>query len=805
MTANATLGAAMAPLPPARRACTIVARNYLAQAQVLARSFRAHNPDVHFYTLVIDADGSEHLDIDVGTIVTPYDLGLDADVLHPMLAKYDVIELATALKPAMLMWLVRLGSESVAYFDPDIRVFAPLDDVFADAAQHGILLTPHTIEPIPRDGRQLNERVIMQAGIYNLGFIAVGAQRYRFLAWWHERLRTDAIVHVAEGLFTDQRWIDWVPSLFGAKISRDRGLNAAYWNLHERAVSRRDGRWYVGDDVLRFFHFSGYDPELPWLLSKHMGQHPRILLSERPDLQSLCDSYGAELIEVGHPQLRKNRYRLERLPNGSLLHEHFRRTYRDVLIGELEVASDPPDPIADCDAFVAWMLGPMFEGALASLSVAEYGWWRARSDVRAMFPDVLGVHGRLFKSWLSADDDARSAFRDLAGRPFMPEVGHRPRRPDVSSSPLGWSVVAYARSELGVGEAGRRMASAVALSGLPYELVGVPLGNLSRQRHDTVKRISDQITFDNAIVCVNADQVPRIDTVLGLGGFDGVRAGLWFWELSEFPDQYAAAFDRFHEVWVASEFNRAAIQAATDKTVRLVRLPMHFPAGQTRHTRRSVGLPENAFVFLSNFDYLSVHRRKNPIGAIEAYLRAFGPDDGAVLVVKSINGQFTPLHVEEVRHASHGRSDVVFIDSYASSSMMQAMIELADVYVSLHRSEGYGLNMADAMARRTPVVATAYSGNLDFMDAETAALVGFDLVEVGKGSGPYDPGSVWADPDLDAAAAAMRRLFDDRAYGSALADRADRHVRRHFAPERIGELSRELLLTAAACRQEVTL
>ena len=780
-----------------------MARNYLAQAQVLARAFREHHPNVPFYTLVIDADGSADDAMDVGTVVTPHELGLDAEVLHPMLAVYDVMELATALKPAMLMWLVRQGSQAVAYFDPDIRVFAPLDDVFADAAEHGVLLTPHTIDPIPRDHRQLNEQVIMQAGIYNLGFIAVGASGYKFLAWWHERLRTDAIVKVEEGLFTDQRWIDWVPALFGAKISRDRGLNAAYWNLHERDISRRHGRWYAGDDLLRFFHFSGYDPDLPWLLSKHMGDRPRILLSERPELAELCDLYGAELIEVGHPELRKNPYGLERLPNGSRLHVLFRRTYRDVLVGHLEVAVDPPDPIAEPDAFVDWMTQPMFDGPLASFSVAEYGWWRCRPDVAAQFPDVLGVHGRLYRSWLNADEDARTALWELVGHPFPPLTSHRPRRSNRASSSLGWSVVAYARSEHGVGEAGRRMASAVALSGLPYEMVGVSVGNLSRQRHALVKAVSEEINFDNAVVCVNADQVPRIDSVLGLGGFDGVRAGLWFWELSEFPEQYWPAFDRFHEVWAASEFNRAAFQEATDKPVRLFRLPMHFPSGPTRFTRRSVGLPEGKHVFLTNFDYLSVHRRKNPIGAIEAYLSAFGPEDGATLVVKSINGHHKQLDVEHVRWAARGRPDVVFMDGFVSSAAMQAMIELADTYVSLHRSEGYGLNMADAMARSTPVVATGYSGNMDFMDATTAELVGYDLVEVGKGSEPYDRSAVWADPRLDTAAAAMRRLFDDPGYAADLADRAERHVRTHFARDAVGELALELLTTALEHRQEM--
>ena len=174
-------------------------------------------------------------------------------------------------------------------------------------------------------------------------------------------------------------------------------------------------------------------------------------------------------------------------------------------------------------------------------------------------------------------------------------------------------------------------------------------------------------------------------------------------------------------------------------------------------------------------------RRKNPVGAIKAYTAAFGPDDGASLIVKSINGHHHPRDREHVRSVAHGRPDVLFMDDYVSTVEMKAMIELADCYVSLHRAEGYGLNLADAMAHGTPTIATGYSGNLDFMTDSTAVLVPYTITEVGPLAAPYDPLAFWADPDLDAAAQAMRGMFDDPDSGIRLAARALDHVREHHS------------------------
>jgi glycosyltransferase involved in cell wall biosynthesis len=156
-----------------------------------------------------------------------------------------------------------------------------------------------------------------------------------------------------------------------------------------------------------------------------------------------------------------------------------------------------------------------------------------------------------------------------------------------------------------------------------------------------------------------------------------------------------------------------------------------------------------------------VLRRKNPLDVIAAYTAAFGPDDGAALVLKSINGHHRPEDLARVRRAAGRRADIHVLDGYRTGGQMRGMLELSDCVVSLHRSEGYGLNLADAMARGTPVLATGFSGNMTFMGPDTAFLVPYELVPVGPDAAPYPADALWAQPDLTAAAGLMRTIFDD--------------------------------------------
>ena len=226
-------------------ACTIIARNYLPAARVLATSFRQHHPAGRLFVLLIDDPLGE---LDTGTepfeVLHLSDLEIELSELHHMAALYSLMEFATAVKPWLLHSLLRRGeTQSVLYFDPDIQVFHPLDEVARQAEEHGIVLTPHVTAPMPRDHKMTNETSILASGIYNLGFIGVSHDAAPFLQFWMQRLRRECIIDPGNMRFVDQRWVDFVPGMFDSKILRDPTFNVAYWNLDHRDLSF-NGQFY---------------------------------------------------------------------------------------------------------------------------------------------------------------------------------------------------------------------------------------------------------------------------------------------------------------------------------------------------------------------------------------------------------------------------------------------------------------------------------------------------------------------------------------------------------------------------------
>ena len=219
------------------------------------------------------------------------------------------------------------------------------------------------------------------------------------------------------------------------------------------------------------------------------------------------------------------------------------------------------------------------------------------------------------------------------------------------------------------------------------------------------------------------------------------------------------AFDFVDEVWTATEFVAAAVRASGRRPVFTVPLPLPIVECGTGVRRKDLQLPEG-FMFLFMFDFFSVFERKNPIGLIEAFRRAFRPGEGPVLVIKAINGDARLPLLEKLRLAAADRSDVIIIDKYWLAQEKNDLLGLCDCYVSLHRSEGLGLTMAEAMGLEKPVIATGYSGNLHFMTVDNSYLVDYVTQAVPAGCSPYPEGVPWADPDLDHAAECMRRVFD---------------------------------------------
>jgi glycosyltransferase involved in cell wall biosynthesis/2-polyprenyl-3-methyl-5-hydroxy-6-metoxy-1,4-benzoquinol methylase len=742
-------------------ACTIIARNYLAHARVLAGSFFAHHPDGSFTVLLIDDEKREFDDSrESFRCMRLSDIGLDRDEIGRLAALYNVTALATAVKPPFLRTLLDEGLTDLIYLDPDIKIYGSLEEVADLARQHAIVVIPHMTAPFPRDGRRITDFDILAAGIYNLGFIAVASGTDAFIDWWWQRTRREAHTEPLRMMFTDQRWVDFVPSFFEHFIFKDPSYNVAYWNLHSREFAWNGHAYLVDGKPLTFFHFSGFDSNKPYLLSKHQGDRPRILLSECQALARICAEYRKSLELAGVDRESALSYGWNELAPGIPFDRWMRRLYREELEAYEEgKRPEPANPFENdmAERFLDWLNEPAPVGLRSGVSRYLYAIYQDRADLQRAFPYVPGRDRAAYFEWVLTDgvEQVKIPKQLLPARPA--EFSEDTYVPSFHVTE-GVNLAGYFRGEVGVGEAARHLMSTLEAAGIPHSTVSYD-ATPSRKAHPFVERGDGRAPHDINVVCVNADQTPRFARDAGAGFFDGrYTAGYWFWELEDFPPTMHGAFEFVDEVWTATQFVAGGVRAIGRRPVYTIPLPVPIPRFAPNVTRDSLRLPPG-FMFLFVFDFFSVLERKNPIGLINAFERAFRPGEGPILVIKTINGHMKLVELEKVRAAASPRPDIFVVDEYYSAAEKNSLLGLCDCYVSLHRSEGLGLTMAEAMALEKPVIGTAYSGNLDFMTPDNSYLVDYVRSAVPPGCDPYPKGSAWAEPDLGQAAEYMQRVY----------------------------------------------
>ena len=309
-------------------AFTICSVNYLAQARTLGDSLRQTNPDYTYVIGLVDKLSKAKLPeslmpvypmIEVDTIGIP-DFAAMCD-------RYDITELNTAVKPFYIEYLYKTypQAEAVIYFDPDIIVFQPLQDLNRALATYSLVLTPHTCSPTP-DWERPNEQHHLNTGIFNLGFIGLRNDETarQFVRWWQGRLVNECRNDLCAGLFVDQHWVNFAPVYYNnVLIDRHLGYNVAYWNLHERFFYQNDaGQWWIRpvsdakldatlnvDEPLQFFHYSGYNPDRPNEISKYQTRYnfeePTQPTQQRPDVRLLFDLYRERLLANHNDQYRR--------------------------------------------------------------------------------------------------------------------------------------------------------------------------------------------------------------------------------------------------------------------------------------------------------------------------------------------------------------------------------------------------------------------------------------------------------------------------------------------------------------------
>jgi hypothetical protein len=285
---------------------TICSANYLAHARALGDSLREHNPDFHFVIGLVDRlpDG-----LDAGYL-EPFEVipveHLKLVQLDEMVKKYNIVELSTAVKPFYMDFLYERDQkvDVVIYLDPDILVCGSFATLLGKLKTYSIVVTPHSCT---YDDTAVNihyEKVMLWAGVYNLGFLATSRsdETAAFLKWWQIRLQDHCFYRPGvAGSFLDQLWMGLVPLYFRrVYVETDPGYNMCYWNHFERRLSLRNGKYLVNDHHdLIFFHFSGYKPETPDL-SVSRATEPISSFIERPDLRSIYDDYRRRLLARNH-------------------------------------------------------------------------------------------------------------------------------------------------------------------------------------------------------------------------------------------------------------------------------------------------------------------------------------------------------------------------------------------------------------------------------------------------------------------------------------------------------------------------
>jgi hypothetical protein len=349
---------------------------------------------------------------------------------------------------------------------------------------------------------------------------------------------------------------------------------------------------------------------------------------------------------------------------------------------------------------------------------------------------------------------------------------------------LGVNLAGYFGATVGLGEAARQIGGALEAAGVAVDRLS--LVHPSAPLEDAAAAPAREAGHPVTVVCVSPegmaaarDQRPD--------AFAGRRVvGMWWWEVLAVPPRFMRAFDDLDEVWVGSRFVADVLGAVAP--VPVVRMPLPVAAPRPAAVGRdALGLP-GGFLFGFVFDYASVAGRKNPLGLIEAFGRAFpaGEGHGAALVLKTLGGERHPGEHGAVMAAAAEHPDVHVVDRHVSAEEKDAIIGHLDCYVSLHRSEGFGLTLAEAALLETPVIATGYGGPRDFLTPFNSYPVDHRVVAIGPGHDPYPPDGEWAEPDLDHAAALMREVHAAPAAAQERARRARADVEREHAPAAAG-------------------
>ena len=768
-------------------ACTIVSRRELARARVLAATLHEHQPAATLTVLLLDGEpasvgGIEHARLLSFEDVVGERAGLIAAANPPG-------ALAFAVLPHLAQHMLDGGADSLIYLGAGQRVLGPLEELTGLLSHHQIVLVARSIADASGaagDGFAFAADRSHSAFSRELLALRDGPATKALLAAWPRYF----VSGDDDGAVAVSAWLDGVPAIAeDVAVLRDPGYGLDPLTLARRSVAGDPDALRVDGQPARVLDLGELDPADP---TACFAGSDRIRLSSAPALAELVDRHAQELLSAGNEQDLSHPPAFDHLEDGARLTPTLRALLVEA-IGEVAVTSSPFSDAGRKELY-EYCSQPADRGRSSGLTRLHMAIWEAREDLKSGYPHIDGPDGPGYAGWLCRYGGEEEGLAP-AWLPPAPELIFRDADPHVHEQERRWgvNVAGFFTSELGVGEAARLLIAGLDAAEIPALPIQGHLAPPSRQEAQFAHARPDEAAYPINIICINGDGVPLFAREAGHSFFaDRYTIALWWWEAGDPPAEWAAAYEFVDEVWVATQHIYDAIAPTSPVPVVRVTLPVLMPEVAQR-TRRELGFPQEGFVFLYLHDYHSVAARKNPTGLIEAFRLAFPPGSGAKLVLKSINADTSPEEHERIVLAAGGHPDITLIDGYVSGAEKNAMIAHCDCYVSLHRSEGFGLTVAEAMLLAKPVIATRYGGTQEFLNDENAYLVDWEPARIGEGAFPYPPDGVWAEPDLDQAAALMRRVLAEPEQARARGAIAREQMLERHSPQVAGATMRRRL------------
>jgi glycosyltransferase involved in cell wall biosynthesis len=349
----------------------------------------------------------------------------------------------------------------------------------------------------------------------------------------------------------------------------------------------------------------------------------------------------------------------------------------------------------------------------------------------------------------------------------------------------------------GLGTAARGYLAALRAAAVPLSLVPIHelfVHQLASGHHERRQRPRHAVS----IAHVNADSVDRF---LHFHRRSFARArykiGLWVWELPALRDEFAAALRHFDEIWVPSRFCQRAVQAMTAKPVAVMPHVVSASQAPSSGWREKLGIRADQFAFLYMFDATSIVERKNPHCLLDAFASAFPDQDRMRLVLKVAHGEKDRTLSCQLDELSRRDRRLVVLRDMIPERELSGLVAACDCYVSPHRAEGFGLTVAEALARGVPVIATDFGGTADFVTDEVGYPLRHRLVELDRDYGPYPEGAIWADPSRQHLAELLRHIAANPDAAKAKAQRGRRRMIEDYSAAAVGHRLRERLAAIA--------